>query len=65
MCVANLGIMKKIMGKKVNNNDFIYENYSSNNTKVLINQPVIIYPVEKIREKLLLVLKIIEEIKIQ
>lgn len=52
MCVANLGIMKKIMGKKVNNNDFIYENYSSNNTKVLINQPVIIYPVEKIREKL-------------
>ena len=52
MCVANLGLMKKMMSKKVNNNDFIYENYSSNNTKVLINQSVKTYPVEKIREKL-------------
>lgn len=28
--VSNLGLMKKIMSKKVNNNDYIYENYENN-----------------------------------
>ncbi len=48
--------MKKIMSKKVNNNDFIFENYSKIHEKDS-NAVVKTFPVSKVSEKFNEVLK--------
>ena len=42
--------MKKIMNKKVNNNDFIFENYSQVNKKYLTERETA-FPVNKFNQK--------------
>ncbi len=51
----NLGLMKKIMSKKVNNNDFIFENYSKIDEKY--SNVVKTFPMSKVSERFSEVLK--------
>ena len=53
-CKNNLGLMKKIMMKKVANNDWIFDNYSNNN---FINESTSAFPVLKIAKQYQEVLK--------
>jgi hypothetical protein len=45
ICVNNLELMKKIMAKKVANNDWIFENYSESN---YTNESSFGFPAEKV-----------------
>jgi hypothetical protein len=48
ICANNLELMKKIMAKKVANNDWIFENYSESN---FTNESSFGFPAEKVSKQ--------------
>lgn len=61
ICVSNLELMKKIMAKKVANNDWIFENYSEAN---FTQESSLRFPAEKVSKQYQEVLTKIQENRI-
>lgn len=64
ICVNNLGLMKKIMSKKVNNNDFIFENYSKEGINYE-SEGISSFPVSEVGMRLKKINKIFEQQKLK